>query len=103
MCWWWRKVRKANIPQADRDTFERFGETVIGSLLTGGFNPIAEELRVIYGNKTKHEYARDWLTERGDSRELREQRLETVEWALLGVVALGVIVDVLLLVRGWPH
>jgi hypothetical protein len=43
------------------------------------------------------EYAREWLTERADSHERREQRLETIEWAILIFVVLAVIVDVVLL------
>jgi hypothetical protein len=97
--WWWRTVRRADIPALDRDTFERFGEAVIGNLLVGGFTPIAPELQTIYGDKLKQAYARDWLTERSDAHERREQRLETVEWAVLIFVALGVIVDAVLLVH----
>ncbi len=48
--WWWRKVRKANIPKSDRDVFERYGEAVIGTVLTGAFNPITHELRAIYAD-----------------------------------------------------
>jgi hypothetical protein len=32
--WWWRKVRRANIPQILRDEFEQYGETVIVGALT---------------------------------------------------------------------
>jgi hypothetical protein len=35
--WWWRKVRKSNIPSAERDLFERYGEAVIGAVLAGGY------------------------------------------------------------------
>jgi hypothetical protein len=31
--WWWRKVRRADISQEDRDRFERYGETVVALLL----------------------------------------------------------------------
>ena len=43
--WWWRKIRPANIPQADRDPFGRFGEFVIGSVLAGGFTPSHADLQ----------------------------------------------------------
>jgi hypothetical protein len=89
---WWRKVRKANIPQTDRDIFERFGEPVIGFVLAGR----SMELHAIYREPTKQDYARDWLTERSDLRELRENRVEAVEWAVLLFVILGVILDVML-------
>ena len=41
-----------------------------------------------------------WLTERGDYHEKREQRLETVEWAILIFVILGVVAD-FALAFGW--
>lgn len=40
-----------------------------------------------------------WLTERADLAERREDRLETVEWAVLIFVAVGVIADVLLVLQ----
>jgi hypothetical protein len=82
--WWWREVRKAPISKSDRDTFERFGEAVIGSVLAGGLQPRAPELQRLYGNAGPTlKDAADWLTERGDSKEQQEQRLETAEWAIL--------------------
>ena len=34
--WWWRKVRRADIPNDLRNKFEQFGETVVAmSLRTG--------------------------------------------------------------------
>jgi hypothetical protein len=95
--WWWRKVRTADIPSADRDTFERFGEVVIVSLLTSGLTPKSKELQAFYGDADKEGNVKAWLTERGDLHERREQRLETVEWAILGFVFLAVIIDVVLL------
>ena len=92
--WWWRKVRKRDIPQADRDLFERFGEFVIGSVLAGGFTPSHADLVPLYQrNAAQQNYARDWLTERSDAHEQREQRLETAEWAILIFVLLEVIAD----------
>jgi hypothetical protein len=99
--WWLRKVRKADIPEADRDTFERFGEPVIGMLLAGGFSPPLPELAQIYADKAKQEHARDWLTERSDAHERREQRQETLEWAVLIFVVVGVLVDILPLLHDW--
>jgi hypothetical protein len=40
-----------------------------------------------------------WLTERADLAERTEDRIETVEWAVLIFVAVGVIVDVLLVLH----
>lgn len=57
--------------------------------------PRAPELQKLYGDMgptLKH--ATDWLTERGDSQEQREQRMETVEWAVLVFVVLGVVESV---------
>ena len=70
-----------------------------GSVLAGGFNPGASELAALYSAGETQEHARDWLTERGDVHARREQRLETVEWAILVFVIIAVIVDVVLLVR----
>lgn len=97
--WWWVEVRKANISRADRDLFERYGEAVIGSVLAGGFNPIAPDLRMILpgDGPGKLAEAGDWLTECHDSQEQREDRFETVEWAILVFVVLAVIIDLLLL------
>jgi hypothetical protein len=91
------RFRKANIPEADRDTFERFGELVIVSLLTSGLAPVAKELQAFYGVEEKQRNVKAWLTERGDSHERREQRLEFVEWAILVFVGVSVVVDFLLL------
>jgi hypothetical protein len=98
--WNWRKVRKARISKEDRDLFERYGESVIGSVLAGDI-PIVSELRAVLphsppGQPTvtldKFEEARNWLTECRDSQHRREQRLETIE---IGVVAL-ITVEILL-------
>jgi len=97
--WWWRKVRKANIPDSHRDIFERYGEHVIGSILAGGFSPGAEELVDVYRPSEIQKDARDWLTEQRDLHERREQRLEIAEWAILIFVVLGVFIEVVRLVR----
>jgi hypothetical protein len=89
--WWWRKVRKAAISREARDLFEQAGESCVQLILTSGFNPKPENFQKIYNEKYKD--AEIWLTERGDIRERHEQRLETVELAILIFVVLGVIVD----------
>lgn len=98
--WWWRRVRVAAIPKTVRDSFERFGEAVVVGVLTSGLNPPVPELRELYVNGELHQHALKWLTERGDYHEQREQRLETVEWAILIFVILGVIAD-FSLAFGW--
>jgi hypothetical protein len=79
--WWWAKVRKAKIPNDQPETFERYGENVIGMVLANGLNPGTGELYLIYSNHQRN--ARDWLTERSTWHERREDRLETLEWAIL--------------------
>src|SRR6266849_1843457 len=99
--WWWREVREARISKSDRDVFERFGEAVIGNVLAGGLQPRTPELQKLYGDMGPTlKSAADWLTERGDSQEQREQRMEAVEWAVLVFVVLGVIDESVQLVRG---
>jgi len=39
------------------------------------------------------EHARDWLTERGDSHEQQEQRLETAEWFIILLILPGAITE----------
>ncbi len=92
--WWWREIRRASISKSSRDIFERFGEAVIGIVLAGNLQPRAPELQKLYGDMGPTlKDATAWLTERGDSQEQREQRMETVEWAVLMFVVLGVIVE----------
>jgi len=96
--WWWREVRKATIPQEERDILERYGDQVIALMITSGHNPRSVALQEIYNNPAKLKNAEDWLTERSDRNERHEDRVETVEWAILVFVILGVIADFALLV-----
>jgi hypothetical protein len=64
----------------------------VGAVIAGGFNPRQEDLQLIYTNKDTLGHATDWLTERGDVREQREQRLETVEWGILIFAVLAILV-----------
>jgi hypothetical protein len=98
--WWWRKVRYATIPKESRDIFERFGESTIGNVVTGFAGQRVAELDLICTDPNRRTEATAWLTERGDLRELHEQRLETVEWAILIFVMAGVILDVARLCMG---
>ena len=96
--WWWRKVRRAKISEDLRTRFERFGEDVlahalaVGSILTQG----RELLNLIEGHR---EAVMEWLTERRDIHERKEQRLETAEWAILVWVVVGVIADIIIVMR----
>jgi hypothetical protein len=70
-------------------------------VLAGGFAARAPELQKLYGSVGPMlKDAADWLTERGDSQEQREQRMEAVEWAILIFVVLGVVVESVQLFRG---
>jgi hypothetical protein len=95
--WWWRKVRRANIPQVDRDVFERLGENLIALILASGLTPQAPVLQNIFKNPNTLNNATNWLTERGDAHQRHEDRIETVEWAILIFVVLGVILDVVMI------
>jgi hypothetical protein len=44
----------------------------------------------------------EWLTERRDIHERREQRLETAEWAILIWVVVGVIADIIVVMHLRP-
>jgi hypothetical protein len=90
--WWWRKVRTANITAELRDSFEECGEDVIALALAnpdliskGGYLP-----NLIRGN---YGPALLWLKERRDFHARREDRLETLEIAILIFVVVGVIVE----------
>jgi len=94
------RVRRAAIPESERDIFERYGEHVVGTVLAGGFTPAARELRPVYSDATVIDHARDWLTERSDLKERHETLLFWLEVGVLLFVILGVIVDACLLVKG---
>jgi hypothetical protein len=90
--WWWTKVRKADIIPALREKFELLGEHVIASAIASDPNPYVmgtiknNALDVVYGH---YDDAIAWLKERRDKQALREDRLETLEWALLILALMG--------------
>ena len=90
--WWWRKVRRAPISDDLRTQFERYGETVVAHVVaaapTGSDGGLLHELL----NKQR-EAALDWLTERRDVDQRRQDRLETLEIAILVFLMLGVVFD----------
>jgi hypothetical protein len=64
------RIRRAhNILPSERETCERYGENVVGSMLAGGFTPSSEDLQALYHDEQSRAHARDWLTERADYRE----------------------------------
>lgn len=83
-----------------RDLFERHGENVIGMVLAGGFNPATLDLQSLYGSDVAKRMATEWLTERGDSHERREQRLEFLEWAIVALIVVEVFLS---LYHGLPR
>ncbi len=103
--WWWRKVRWAHISQNDRNQFERYGETVVALLLATELTENPETRGIAIGGFILKKVIVDvdaaaaWLTERADLGEPREDRLETVEWAVLIFVAVGVVADILLVLQ----
>src|SRR5437868_14255268 len=58
--WWWRQVRRADIPRQERDVFERYGETVLQLILTSGFQSRVAELHDVYNNAESQKHAIDW-------------------------------------------
>jgi len=95
--WWWRKVRRANkIPQDVRDELERYGELAVATALARAFDVQSGPMFDLA--RTHRDHALAWLTERRDIAERKEQRMETVECAIL--IIFGVVIDILLLVNG---
>jgi hypothetical protein len=90
--WRWRKVRRAAIDQKLRDQFELLGEDVLAHGLGAGVqSQKAEPLDTLL--KQNHKEIVLWLQERRDIAERHADRLETVEWAILIAVIIGVIAD----------
>jgi hypothetical protein len=100
--WWWRKVRRATIPAELRERFELYGETLMAlAIESGDATRIGAELAGL-GQQKRQEIV-EWLRERRDLEECHEDRLETVEWAILIFVAIGVLADLAIVAHeiGW--
>jgi hypothetical protein len=102
--WWWRKVRRAQIPDDVRDAFEQTGRFGVAAELADDFPParaILHDKNYVDGHIKQ--YGRDWMREQVDREEHREDRLETVEWAILIFVVVGVVADCLIVAHelGW--
>jgi hypothetical protein len=99
--WWWTKVRKANIAPHIRAMFEVHGETMVTMVLA-----VRPEERL--GDMTIDKHLGDalaWLRERHDVHARKEDRLETVEWAILIFVIVGVLADIAIVAHEssiWP-
>jgi hypothetical protein len=89
-----RKVRDAQIENTQwRDTFEKYGEEVIRSVVSAGHSPTAVELASIYQDKHYKSAALRWLTERGDRKANHEWLITCVEVGILVFVVLGVVTE----------
>jgi hypothetical protein len=95
--WNWRRVRYANIPPDSRNKFEQFGENVFANALASGqLSAAYPELGSLQNDDQYRADLGEWLIERRDLAERREQRLETFEAAILIFVFLEVLRDYIL-------
>jgi hypothetical protein len=98
--WWWTKVRKADIPDDVRAIFQGYGENIIATVLATRQHKDYGDLNIYLAEAIL------WLRERHDVHARREDRLETVEWAILIFVVVGVLADVAIVaheVGVWPR
>jgi hypothetical protein len=61
------------VPKDVRETCDRYGPQVIGTMLAGGLTPASEDLQEIYQTRESRNHARDWLTETTDIQDYRER------------------------------
>jgi hypothetical protein len=101
---WWQFVgiRLAkDISQESRDTFDRYGEQVIATMLAGGFYPDDDGVLSFAQKRDWRKSASEWLSERSDIREWRDRWvsgrdlfLEIVVIALIGwEIHIGIVGD----------
>jgi hypothetical protein len=101
MWWWWRKVRRANLDPKLRDAFDALGIYAMTNSIANNYPPAPGARHAAGLNDQQIKAAAlDWIREHNDREERHEHRLETVEWAILIFVVLGVVLDVAQLVRG---
>ena len=96
----WRKIRKAEIPKERQDLFQRFGEFVIASVLSGAFQHSPGELKIIFTSAEVRTQVIDWLTECADKRKRREDRVEFIEVAILVVFLVSIALEIVSIVIG---
>ncbi len=87
-------MRRANIPAELREQCELRGEDVLAHTISIVAMEISGE---------KREQVLEWLREKRDEDALHADRLETVEWAILIFVVLGVIVESVNLFKSLAH
>ena len=103
------RIRRANIPAAMRDEFERYGADVVAQAFAVGILPdrplpglkpmvpLSHAVETVLNNQPE---AAAWLTEKRDEAEYHQSRLEIVQWSILIFVTLSVIFDFLILWHG---
>ncbi len=90
-------VRRAkNITETERDTCERYGEHVIGTMLVGEKAPPSPELAALYRTEEARQHVRDWLTERADYRETWESWQSTRDFLLEIAVIFLILAEIIL-------
>jgi hypothetical protein len=86
----WR-IRKASIPEREREMFERFGPAVVAAVLYDGGSgrrTLTEpQQTVLHGDLLSREHAAEWLTEQYHRAERRETWSITMEAAITVLVA----------------
>jgi hypothetical protein len=91
----WFRIRTADIAESNREMFERFGASVVGTVLAGGLHPTAEDLGRIYDDTMVRVDAAAWLTEQYHRAERRETWLITMEAAITLFVFTEVVFSIL--------
>ena len=105
---WWTKIRRAEIDANLREQFEALGETLI-SLRLAPLAPadqmVGAQLQnlvvgpLVHSAVSSHQTeAAAWLREKRDIQKQREDRLETVEWAILIFAIVAAIVGIIQIV-----
>jgi hypothetical protein len=102
--WWWRKIHHANIPDELRTQFELFGEDVLAHAIGAGeHSSKGAELNELL--RQKRDEILEWLREKRSEAARHDDRVETVEWAILIFVVIGVVADLAIVAHeiGWLH
>ena len=97
--WWWRRVRRANIPADVRQACEMFGPAVLSVAIAGHITSMSDghDFYIFFRNNRAE--ILEWLREQREIQERRENRRETVEWAIMIFAASGVLTDLLMILR----
>jgi len=92
--WWWREVRRAQINEKLREAFDELGYYVVTNCIGNNMPPAAGvAISLGLNDKQTKQAAVAWIREHIDREERHEQRLETVEWAILIFVGIEVLHD----------